>query len=56
MYCDELSCGGVMELIRVQLPSSGIEPGSASAPAKAPVIADVLVGPDGIARGIRIVQ
>jgi hypothetical protein len=56
MYCDELSCGGVMELIRVQLPSSGIEPGSASAPANAPVIAEVLVGRDGIARGIRIVQ
>jgi hypothetical protein len=56
MYCDELSCGGVMELIRVQLPSSGIGLEPASAPASGTIIADVLVGPDGIARGIRIVE
>ena len=56
MYCDELSCGGVMELIRVQLPSSGIGLGPALAPASGTIIADVLVGPDGIARGIRIVE
>ena len=56
MYCDELSCGGVMELIRVQLPSGGVVPGSASTAAGGTVIADVLVGPDGIARGIRIVE
>ena len=52
MYCDELSCGAVMELIRVQLPWAG----PASTTAGGTVIADVLVGPDGIARGIRIVE
>jgi hypothetical protein len=56
MYCDELSCGGVMEVIRVQLPSSGGGLGPASTPASGTVIADVLVGPDGIARGIRVVE
>ena len=56
MYCDELSCSGPMEVIRMQLPASGVlfAPGSNSA--NGTVLADVLVGPDGIARGIRIVQ
>ena len=55
MYCDELSCVGAMEMIRVQLPSSvaaGLT--SASTPTNGVVFADVLVGPDGIARSIRI--
>ena len=56
MYCDELSCGGAMELIRVQLPSAGIELERASSAAGGSIMADVLVGPDGIARGIRIVE
>ena len=54
MYCDEMSCNGAMEVIRVELPSqAGTEPGYA---AGAPTMAEVLVGADGIARGIRIVQ
>lgn len=56
MYCDELSCGGVMDVIRVQLPSAGIGLEPASTGGGSTVIADVLVGPDGIARGIRIVE
>ena len=56
MYCDQLSCAEAMEIIRVQLPTSmaGLTPGS-TATGDA-VFADVLVGPDGIARGIRIVE
>jgi hypothetical protein len=56
MYCDALSCGGGMQLIRVQLPSSAaaFEP-AAGAPYGA-IYADVLVGSDGVARGIRVVQ
>ena len=56
MYCDELSCGELMELIRVQLPSASIGLEAASTAAGGTVMADVLVGPDGIARGIRIVE
>lgn len=55
MFCDELSCGGTLDVIRVQLPAST----AAFAPASSgggPVFADVLVGPDGIARGIRVVE
>jgi hypothetical protein len=56
MYCDPISCGGAMQLIRVQLPSSAaaFEPGAALP--NGAIYADVLVGSDGIARGIRVVQ
>jgi hypothetical protein len=54
MYCDELSCSGEMDMIRVQLPFSAIPRQSSGyiQPVRS-VTADVLVGPDGIARGIR---
>ena len=53
-YCDPLSCGGALQLIRVQLPSSAgaFQPASAGGA----IYADVLVGSDGIARGIRVVE
>ena len=53
MYCDELTCAGTMEVIRVELPPPG---GSTGNPAASRVMAEVLVGADGIARGIRIVR
>ncbi len=56
MYCDPLSCGGAMQLIRVQLPSSAAAFESVPASADGAIYADVLVGSDGIARGIRVVQ
>lgn len=55
MYCDELSCPGEMDLVHVQLPLSavarpvGLTRGNV-------VNADVIVGLDGIARGIRFEQ
>jgi hypothetical protein len=56
MYCDALSCGGAMQLIRVQLPSSAAAFEPAAAAPYGAIYADVLVGSDGIARGIRVVQ
>lgn len=56
MYCDALSCGGTMEVIRVQLPASAVALAPRSVSSGDAVFADVLVGPDGIARGIRIVE
>ncbi len=56
MYCDALSCSGPMEMIRVQLPPSAVSLTPAWTQTNGVVYADVLVGPDGIARGIRIVQ
>lgn len=55
MYCDALSCPGDMEMIRVQLPASAMSrqvPGLIQTSGS--VTADVLVGPDGVARGIRL--
>ena len=56
MYCDALSCGGPMQMIRVELPpaAAGLAPGTIST--SEVVYADVLIGPDGIARGIRILK
>jgi hypothetical protein len=56
MYCDQISCPGALEVIRVQLsaPAWGGKPGLERT--NDIVFADVLVGPDGIARGIRVVQ
>lgn len=56
IYCDELSCGGPLAVIRVQLPASDVALTPASNSGTDTVLADVLVGSDGIARGIRIVQ
>lgn len=56
MYCDQLSCPGAMEVIRVQLPSPVLGLSSVSSKPDGFVYADVLVGPDGIARGIRVIE
>ena len=56
MYCDELSCAEAMQMIRVQLPSATAVFLPSSAQTDGAVFADVLVGADGIARGIRIVD
>ena len=55
MYCDEISCSGGMEVVRIQLPSQGLALTQASAQSGS-VSADVLVGEDGLARAIRIVE
>jgi hypothetical protein len=56
MYCDPLSCPGAMDVIRVELPSPVLEYGGAGPKARGIVFADVLVGADGIARGIHVVE
>lgn len=56
MYCDELICTQEMDVIRVQLPVASIGRPVDFVPAGGMVNADVLIGPDGVARGIRIEQ
>jgi hypothetical protein len=56
VYCDQISCPGAMDVIRVQLPAPVLGLTQLSARTGNTVSADVLVGSDGIARGIRIVQ
>jgi hypothetical protein len=55
MYCDQLSCSGAMEVIRMNLPASAL--GMTSPLRSSNIIAaDVVVGADGVARAIRIVN
>jgi hypothetical protein len=56
IYCDELSCGGAMDVVRIQLQPSNAGLVAAASQSSNVVSADVLVGADGIARGIRIVR
>jgi hypothetical protein len=56
MYCDELTCAGAMEVIRVQLLRDTDVAASNSTHSNISAVAEVLVGPDGVARGIRILQ
>jgi hypothetical protein len=55
MYCDPISCGGPMQVIRIQIPEF---PSNAPSPrtARGLTQADVVVGPDGVARAIRFVR
>jgi hypothetical protein len=56
MYCDDLSCGEGMELLRVQIPPRALGIAPSFGRSQRVVEAEVLVGADGIARGIRLVQ
>jgi len=57
MYCDELSCAQDMDMIHIQLPTAfALRSGRFVPQSGGLVNADVLVGPDGIARGIRFEQ
>jgi hypothetical protein len=54
MFCDPLICSGDEQVIRMELPSSGTW--SADGNGGQPVIADVVVGDDGLVRAMRIVN
>jgi hypothetical protein len=56
MYCDQISCPGAMEVIRMQFPPPLLGLAPRSGGANELISADVLVGQDGIARGIRVVE
>lgn len=51
MFCDPLICSGEEEVIRMELPGS-----TSSADGSQPVVADVIVGEDGLVRAMRIVN
>jgi hypothetical protein len=52
MLCDPLSCSGDEAVMRVELPASSVD---GSRDASEPLMADVVVGDDGLVRAIRIV-
>jgi|SRR5271166_5133042 len=51
MFCDPLICSGEEEVIRMELPGS-----ASAADGSQPVVADVIVGEDGLVRAMRIVN
>jgi len=53
MLCDPLSCTGGEQVVRVELPASEVDP---SRDSSQPLMADVVIGDDGLVRAIRIVQ
>jgi len=55
MYCDPLSCEGTMEVIRMQLPAD-LSTRPSAGHGERVVFADFIVGSDGVARGIRLVE
>jgi len=55
MYCDELSCSGAMDVVRIEIPAAAVNR-AAWRPANGMVQAGVVVGSDGVARAIRIVR
>jgi hypothetical protein len=54
MFCDPLICSGEEQVIRMELPGSASA--SADGNGSQPVIADVVVGDDGLVRAMRIVN
>ena len=53
MLCDPLSCSGDEQVVRMELPASAVD---ASRDSSEPLVADVVLGDDGLVRAIRIVQ
>jgi len=56
MFCDPVSCGGPMQMIRVELPPSAAGLASNATASSETVYAEVLVGSDGLAPGIRVLK
>ena len=54
MFCDPLICSGDEQVIRMELPGNGAA--SADGNGGQPVIADVVIGDDGLVRAMRIVN
>ena len=54
MFCDPLMCSGEEQVIRMELPGSAAS--SAEGSSGQPVIADVVIGEDGLVRAMRIVN
>lgn len=54
MYCDPVACSGPMQVIHIKVPVGEVKPNVGQSMGDAFVNADVVVGPDGVARAIRV--
>jgi hypothetical protein len=56
MYCDPVVCNGPMQVVHIKVPVGQVNPNVGQTAGNAFVNADVVVGPDGVARAIRVAQ
>ena len=54
MYCDPVVCSGPMQVIHIRVPVNQVKPSVGQSEGNRYVNADVVVGPDGVARAIRV--
>ncbi len=54
MYCDPVVCSGPMEVVHIKVPAGQVKPNLGSTEGNGFVNAEVVVGPDGVARAIRV--
>jgi hypothetical protein len=54
MYCDPVVCSGPMQVIHIRVPVKQVMPALGTSSSNGFVDAEVVVGPDGVARAIRI--
>jgi hypothetical protein len=54
MYCDPVVCSGPMQVVHIKVPAGQVKPDAGESVGNGFVNADVVVGPDGVARAIRV--
>jgi hypothetical protein len=54
MYCDPVVCSGPMQVVHIKVPVGQVNPNLGQAVGNGFVNAEVVVGPDGVARAIRV--
>jgi hypothetical protein len=53
MYCDPMVCSGPMQVVHIKVPVGQVKPNLGQSGGNGFVSADVVIGPDGVARAIR---
>jgi len=56
MYCDPVTCAGPMQVVRIKVPVGQVKANLGQSTGEGYVNADVVVGPDGLARAIRMAE
>jgi hypothetical protein len=54
MYCDPVVCSGPMQVVHIKVPVGQVKPNLGQTTGNAFVNAEVVIGPDGVARAIRV--
>jgi hypothetical protein len=54
MYCDPVVCSGPMQVVHIKVPVGQVRPNLGQTVGNAFVNAEVVIGPDGVARAIRV--